>query len=47
MSYWGCLLFIKTSVEHGASFGKAVKGTANLTSLIETVKLAGVMVRNR
>ena len=41
------LPIIRTSVEHGTNFGKAGKGTADPTSLIEAIKLAGVMVQNR
>jgi 4-hydroxythreonine-4-phosphate dehydrogenase len=41
------LPIIRTSVEHGTNFGKAGKGTADPTSLIDAIKLAGVMVRNR
>jgi 4-hydroxythreonine-4-phosphate dehydrogenase len=41
------LPIIRTSVDHGTNFGKAGKGTADPTSLIEAIKLAGVMCRNR
>ena len=41
------LPIIRTSVDHGTNFGKAGKGTADPTSLIEAIKLAGVMVQNR
>jgi 4-hydroxythreonine-4-phosphate dehydrogenase len=41
------LPIIRTSVDHGTNFGKAGKGTADPTSLIEAIKLATVMVRNR
>ncbi|GAF89249.1 unnamed protein product, partial [marine sediment metagenome] len=37
------LPIIRTSVDHGTVFGKAGKGTADPSSLIEAVKLAGVM----
>ncbi|HEY51766.1 MAG TPA: 4-hydroxythreonine-4-phosphate dehydrogenase PdxA [Dehalococcoidia bacterium] len=41
------LPIIRTSVDHGTNFGKAGKGTADPTSLIEAIKLASVMVQNR
>ncbi|HEY81743.1 MAG TPA: 4-hydroxythreonine-4-phosphate dehydrogenase PdxA [Dehalococcoidia bacterium] len=41
------LPIIRTSVDHGTNFGKAGKGTADPTSLIESIKLAAVMVRHR
>jgi len=41
------LPIIRTSVDHGTNFGKAGKGTADPTSLIEAIKLASVMVSNR
>ena len=41
------LPIIRTSVDHGTNFGKAGKGTADPTSLIEAIKLAAVMCRNR
>jgi len=41
------LPIIRTSVDHGTNFGKAGKGTADPTSLIEAINLASVMVRNR
>jgi 4-hydroxythreonine-4-phosphate dehydrogenase len=41
------LPIIRTSVDHGTNFGKAGKGTADPTSLVEAIKLASVMVRNR
>jgi len=41
------LPIIRTSVDHGTNFGKAGKGTADPTSLIEAIKLASVMVENR
>jgi len=41
------LPIIRTSVDHGTNFGKAGKGTADPTSLILSIKLAGVMCRNR
>jgi len=41
------LPIIRTSVDHGTNFGKAGKGTADPTSLIEAIKLAGVMCLNR
>lgn len=41
------LPIIRTSVDHGTVFGKAGKGTADPTSLVLSIKLAGVMVRNR
>jgi len=37
------LPIIRTSVEHGTVFGKAGKGTADPTSLIQAIKLACVM----
>ena len=37
------LPIIRTSVDHGTAFGKAGKGTANPTSLIEALKLAARM----
>ncbi len=41
------LPIIRTSVDHGTVFGKAGKGTADPTSLIQAIKLATVMYRNR
>jgi len=41
------LPIIRTSVDHGTNFGKAGKGTADPISLILSIKLAGVMCRNR
>lgn len=41
------LPIIRTSVDHGTVFGKAGKGTANPTSLIQAIKLATVMYHNR
>ena len=41
------LPIIRTSVDHGTNFGKAGKGTADPTSLVEAIKLAGVMSRHR
>jgi 4-hydroxythreonine-4-phosphate dehydrogenase len=41
------LPIIRTSVDHGTVFGKAGKGTADQSSLIESIKLAGIMCRNR
>ena len=41
------LPIIRTSVDHGTVFGKAGKGTADSTSLIQAIKLAAVMCRNR
>ena len=38
------LPIIRTSVDHGTVFGKAGKGTARPTSLIEALKLAATMV---
>lgn len=37
------LPIIRTSVDHGTVFGKAGKGTANPTSMMEAMKLAGTM----
>jgi len=37
------LPIIRTSVDHGTVFGKAGKGTADPTSLLEAIKLAAVM----
>ena len=37
------LPIIRTSVDHGTVFDKAGKGTANPTSMIEAMKLAGMM----
>jgi 4-hydroxythreonine-4-phosphate dehydrogenase len=39
------LPIIRTSVDHGTAFGKAGKGTADPTSLIEAIKLAVKMAR--
>lgn len=39
------LPIIRTSVDHGTVFGKAGKGTADPTSLIEAIKLATAMSR--
>jgi 4-hydroxythreonine-4-phosphate dehydrogenase len=41
------LPIIRTSVEHGTAFDKAGKGTASPKSLIEAIKLAGTMARNK
>jgi len=41
------LPIIRTSVDHGTVFGKAGKGTADPTSLIQAIELATVMYRNR
>jgi len=41
------LPIIRTSVDHGTNFGKAGKGTANPTSLIEAIKLAVRLVEGR
>ncbi|MEA3345628.1 MAG: 4-hydroxythreonine-4-phosphate dehydrogenase PdxA [Chloroflexota bacterium] len=41
------LPIIRTSVDHGTNFGKAGKGTADPTSLIEAVKLAVQLVEGR
>ena len=41
------LPIIRTSVDHGTVFGKAGKGTADPTSLIQSIELASVMCRNR
>ena len=41
------LPIIRTSVDHGTVYGKAGKGTADATSLIEALKLAAVMVAGR
>ena len=39
------LPIIRTSVDHGTVFGKAGKGTADPTSMVEAIKLASVMCR--
>ncbi len=39
------LPIIRTSVDHGTVFGKAGKGTADPTSMIEAIKLASTMCR--
>ena len=41
------LPIIRTSVDHGTVFGKAGKGTADPTSLMEAIKLATVMCRTQ
>ncbi len=41
------LPIIRTSVEHGTSFDKAGKGTADPRSMNEAIKLATAMVKNR
>jgi len=41
------LPIIRTSVDHGTNFGKAGKGTANPTSLIEAIRLAVRFVEGR
>ena len=41
------LPIIRTSVDHGTVFGKAGKGTADPTSLVQAIELASVMCRNR
>jgi 4-hydroxythreonine-4-phosphate dehydrogenase len=41
------LPFIRTSPDHGTAFGIAGNGTANPTSLIAALKLAGEMAMRR
>jgi 4-hydroxythreonine-4-phosphate dehydrogenase len=41
------LPIVRTSVDHGTNFGKAGKGTADPTSLIEAIKLASIIAENR
>jgi 4-hydroxythreonine-4-phosphate dehydrogenase len=41
------LPIIRTSVDHGTNFGKAGKGTADPTSLVKAIRLAGLMAHNR
>ncbi len=41
------LPIIRTSVDHGTNFGKAGKGTADPTSLVQAIKLASVMCQHR
>ena len=41
------LPIIRTSVDHGTNFGKAGKGTADPTSLMKAIMLAGLMCRHR
>jgi 4-hydroxythreonine-4-phosphate dehydrogenase len=41
------LPIIRTSVDHGTVFGKAGKGTADATSLVQSIKLAAVMSLKR
>jgi len=41
------LPIIRTSVDHGTNFGKAGKGTADPTSLVEAIKLAVRLVQGR
>jgi 4-hydroxythreonine-4-phosphate dehydrogenase len=41
------LPIVRTSVDHGTNFGKAGKGTADPTSLIEAIKLAVRLVEGR
>jgi 4-hydroxythreonine-4-phosphate dehydrogenase len=41
------LPIIRTSVDHGTVFGKAGKGTADATSLVQSIKLAVVMSLKR
>jgi 4-hydroxythreonine-4-phosphate dehydrogenase len=41
------LPIIRTSVDHGTNFGKAGKGTADPTSLVEAIKLGSIMVQNK
>lgn len=41
------LPIIRTSVDHGTNYGKAGKGTADPRSMIESMKLATVMVHGR
>lgn len=41
------LPIIRTSVDHGTNFGKAGKGTADPTSLMKAIMLAGLMFRHR
>lgn len=41
------LPIIRTSVDHGTAFGKAGKGTANAESMVEAIKIAAIMAKNR
>jgi len=41
------LPIIRTSVDHGTVFGKAGKGTANPTSMIEALKLGARMAGSK
>ena len=41
------LPFVRTSPDHGTAFGIAGTGTADPTSLIAALRLAGIMARNR
>ena len=41
------LPIIRTSVDHGTVFGKAGKGTADPTSMLEAIKLAAVMCQTK
>jgi len=41
------LPIIRTSVDHGTNFGKAGKGTADPTSLMKAIMLAGLICRHR
>jgi 4-hydroxythreonine-4-phosphate dehydrogenase len=41
------LPIIRTSVDHGTAFGKAGKGRANPQSLMEAIRLATVLAKNR
>jgi 4-hydroxythreonine-4-phosphate dehydrogenase len=41
------LPIIRTSVEHGTSFDKAGKGTADTRSMLNALELAGVMAKTR
>jgi 4-hydroxythreonine-4-phosphate dehydrogenase len=41
------LPIIRTSVDHGTAFGKAGKGTANYDSMIDALKLAALMAKEK
>jgi 4-hydroxythreonine-4-phosphate dehydrogenase len=41
------LPIVRTSVDHGTAFGKAGEGRANPQSLIDAVKMAAVLAKNR
>ena len=41
------LPIIRVSVDHGTAFGKAGKGTANENSLVNSIEIAKILIKNR